>query len=60
MSFVRALHVYGYAAGVVRVRTGAGIKPLRLLNRSGLSFEFEMNMGTPRVVADYSGITGKG
>ena len=43
---------HGYAAGVVRVRTGAGIKTLRLLRRGGLSFEFEMNMGRPEVTAE--------
>jgi diaminopimelate epimerase len=42
---------HGYAAGVVRVRTGAGIKTLRLLQRSGLRFEFEMNMGRPEITA---------
>ncbi len=42
---------HGYAAGVVRVRTGAGIKTLRLLERTGLAFEFEMNMGRPEVTA---------
>ncbi len=36
---------HGFAAGVVRIRTGAGIKTLRLLKRSELLFEFEMNMG---------------
>jgi diaminopimelate epimerase len=36
---------HGCAAGVVRVRTGAGIKKLRLLRRGGLRFDFEMNMG---------------
>jgi diaminopimelate epimerase len=36
---------HGHAAGVIRVRTGAGIKTLRLLKRSDLAFEFEMNMG---------------
>lgn len=40
---------HNYAAGVVRVRTGAGIKTLRLLERRGLRFEFEMNMGRPEV-----------
>jgi diaminopimelate epimerase len=39
----------GHAAGVVRIRTGAGLKHLRLLRRAGLEFEFEMNMGTPEV-----------
>ena len=42
---------HGHAAGVVRVRTGAGIKTLRLLRRGGLRFDFEMNMGTPEVTA---------
>ena len=43
---------HGYAAGVVRIRTGAGIKTLRLLNRAALAFEFEMNMGRPEVTAE--------
>jgi diaminopimelate epimerase len=42
---------HGYAAGLVRVRTGAGIKSLRLLKRGNLAFEFEMNMGQPRTIA---------
>jgi len=42
---------HGYAAGLVRVRTGAGIKTLRLLKRANLAFEFEMNMGQPRTLA---------
>ena len=40
---------HGYAAGVVRVRTGAGIKTLRLLKRRDLAFDFEMNMGKPEI-----------
>ena len=43
---------HGYAAGVVRVRTGAGVKTLRLLERGGLAFEFEMNMGRPEITAE--------
>jgi len=39
----------GHAAGVVRIRTGAGVKTLRLLKRSDLAFEFEMNMGRPEI-----------
>ena len=39
----------GHAAGVVRVRTGAGIKSLRLLERSAQYFLFEMNMGQAEV-----------
>src|SRR3954447_2488006 len=38
---------HGYAAGVVRIRTGAGLKPPRLLKRSDLKFKFEMNRGPP-------------
>jgi diaminopimelate epimerase len=34
---------------LVRIRTGAGVKHLRLLDRSGLLFLFEMNMGTPEI-----------
>jgi diaminopimelate epimerase len=43
---------HGYAPGLVRIRTGAGIKTLRLLERRELWFEFEMNMGRPQVVAE--------
>jgi diaminopimelate epimerase len=43
---------HGCAAGVVRVRTGAGVKALRLLERGGLRFEFEMNMGRPEITAE--------
>ncbi|HUB82124.1 MAG TPA: diaminopimelate epimerase [Bryobacteraceae bacterium] len=42
---------HGHAAGVLRIRTGAGIKTLRSLSRRGLVFEFEMNMGRPAVIA---------
>jgi diaminopimelate epimerase len=43
---------HGCASGLVRVRTGAGIKTLRLLERRELWFELEMNMGAPDVVAE--------
>ncbi|MBV8904907.1 MAG: diaminopimelate epimerase, partial [Acidobacteriia bacterium] len=43
---------HGYAPGLVRIRTGAGIKTLRLLERRALWFEFEMNMGRPQVIAE--------
>lgn len=33
----------------VRILTGAGLKRLRLMERDGLRFRFEMNMGTPAV-----------
>src|SRR4051794_39842460 len=42
---------HGYAAGIVRIRTGAGLKHLRLLKRSDLKFQFEMNMGRPEITA---------
>ncbi|MGP8246630.1 MAG: diaminopimelate epimerase [Bryobacteraceae bacterium] len=41
---------HGLAAETVRIRTGAGIKTLRLLRRHGLDFEFEMDMGRPTVL----------
>src|SRR5436305_10176321 len=40
---------HGHAAAVVRIRTGAGLKHLRLLRRHDLEFEFEMNMGRPEI-----------
>jgi diaminopimelate epimerase len=40
----------GAAPGEVRIRTGAGLKHLRLLSRDGLRFEFEMNMGRPQIM----------
>jgi diaminopimelate epimerase len=45
------LIVNGHAGEVVRIRTGAGIKTLRLLKRDGLEFEFEMDMGRPEILA---------
>jgi diaminopimelate epimerase len=36
----------------VRIRTGAGIKHLRLLKRADLEFVFEMNMGRPEITAE--------
>ena len=42
---------HGCEAEVVRVRTGAGVKTLRLLERAGLRFQFEMNMGRPEMAA---------
>jgi diaminopimelate epimerase len=40
---------HGHEAETVRVRTGAGLKQLRLLNREGLRFQFEMNMGRAEI-----------
>lgn len=38
---------HGFAGADIRILTGAGVKHLRLLNRVGLTFSFEMNMGRP-------------
>jgi diaminopimelate epimerase len=43
---------HGHAADVARIRTGAGVKTLRLIERRGLRFEFEMNMGRPEIRAE--------
>jgi diaminopimelate epimerase len=43
---------HGLAASVVRVRTGAGVKVLRLLQRHELTFGFEMDMGRPEITAE--------
>ncbi len=37
----------GLAWDTVRIRTGAGVKALKLLERCGLTFVLEMNMGQP-------------
>ena len=42
----------GVAASEVRVRTGAGVKLLRLLSRDRLTFTFEMNMGRPEIMQE--------
>jgi diaminopimelate epimerase len=43
---------HGCAAGRVRIRTGAGVKTLRLLKRRNREFEFEMDMGRPEIRAE--------
>ncbi|HUI54695.1 MAG TPA: diaminopimelate epimerase [Bryobacteraceae bacterium] len=43
---------HGCSTDVLRIRTGAGIKTLHLLGRTGLSFEFEMNMGRPEITTE--------
>jgi diaminopimelate epimerase len=43
---------HGLATGLVRIRTGAGIKTLRLLKRGDLRFIFEMNMGRVEINAE--------
>jgi len=42
---------HGCTTEAVRIRTGAGIKSLRLVRRTGLIFEFEMNMGKAEIQA---------
>lgn len=39
----------GLASDEVRIATGAGIKTLRLLDRQGHDYSFEMNMGRPTI-----------
>ncbi|HEV2200709.1 MAG TPA: diaminopimelate epimerase [Bryobacteraceae bacterium] len=39
----------GRARNVVRIATGAGAKSLRLLDRHGNKFSFEMNLGRPKI-----------
>jgi diaminopimelate epimerase len=41
----------GHAGNEIRIRTDAGVKHLRVLGREGSTYQFEMNMGVPRVVA---------
>jgi len=42
----------GCAPGLVRIRTGAGIRTLRLLQCGEREFQFEMNMGRPAITAE--------
>lgn len=46
------IHSCVAARPLLRIRTGAGLKTLRLLGRDGNRFEFEMNMGVPRLEPD--------
>lgn len=39
----------GFAGDTVRIRTGAGLKHLRVLARRGVEFDLEMNMGRPEI-----------
>lgn len=43
----------GICGDELQIRTGAGIKRLRLLSRSGPRFEFEMDMGRPILQAEH-------
>jgi diaminopimelate epimerase len=40
---------HGCKSSDIRIRTGAGLKHLRLMEREGLHFNFEMNMGQPEL-----------
>jgi diaminopimelate epimerase len=42
-----------------RIRTGAGIKELRLIGHAGLEYQFEMNMGEVRVVERNATVQGR-
>ena len=42
----------GHAAAEISIRTGAGLKRLWLIARREMHFDFEMNMGTPRIDPD--------
>lgn len=41
------------------IRTGAGVKHLRMLSTSGERYEFEMNMGEPRIVELHTTVQGR-
>ena len=41
----------GLVGAEIPIRTGAGLKQLRLIERDRLRFSFEMNMGTPHIGA---------
>ena len=42
------LHEAGLAGDLIRIRTGAGERGLRLVERNGLRFLFEMHLGIPK------------
>jgi diaminopimelate epimerase len=46
-------------ATTFRIRTGAGIKPLRVISRHGLEWQFEMNMGRVRVLDLHAPVQGR-
>jgi len=49
----------GAAGSEVRIGTGAGLKHLRLLERDGLRFTFEMNMGAAAIEELHASIEGR-
>jgi diaminopimelate epimerase len=42
-----------------RIRTGAGVKHLRLVSQQGLEYRFEMDMGTVRVTELHAAVQGR-
>ena len=46
----------GHGSDEIRIRTGAGVKHLRMLDGKDGTYQFEMNMGVPRVVALHESI----
>ena len=49
----------GQAGAEVRIATGAGVKNLRLMERDGRHFSFEMNMGRARIEELHANIEGR-
>ena len=43
---------HGHPGDAVRIRTGAGVKSMRVLEHKGLSFMFEMNMGRAEIQSE--------
>jgi diaminopimelate epimerase len=43
---------HGHAGDTVRIRTGAGVKSMQMLERNGLAYLFEMNMGRAEIQAE--------
>ena len=43
---------HGHSGDAVRIRTGAGVKSMRVLERNDLSFMFEMNMGRAEIQSE--------
>ncbi len=49
----------GHTRSDVRIATGAGVKRLRLLDRHGYKFSFEMNMGRPKIEELHADVEGR-
>ncbi len=48
----------GLAQNNIQIQTGGGLKDLRLIHRDGAHFDFEMNMGLPRVEEENATMAG--